>query len=650
MGERETGKKYSGAPYNFIKLMDHVVEKYEDISQIPAHDKINDELLSGEIEYTITPETEIFIGDYTGNSFYRSASGKLAIPGSSFRGLIRNNVQILGQGSIGDDIDDYRIMFRQVAGTDKKLKDYYNKILGVVKSKSFTNADGKSGTVSVCENVKAGYLEKCGSEYVIYGTVDSEKDIDDRNYFYFRCTNLDKICPEGLKYSDGRPVVTNISSPSYIPFSVEISYNTEKKRIVALGAPGKYSLKGYLVGSGPMNKKKALYVVPQINRDICLNVSEESVVSFRRDYEMKKKLLGATVKNISDKDKENFKEYFNLPSEGTVKPVFYIENNGTTYFGFTPYLRLFYKYSIVDGLPDEHKPTVKNEQPRWDYAKSMFGFSKGNVSFKSRVYFTDAEYEGGQKTIERKLVLGEPKPSSYFDYIEAIDKKAANYNDEGFRIRGYKQYWLRDSVKPETVSGAEVKENVGTKFESLAGKQGKFTGVIRFKNLYPDELGLLLHAVNIGENYSYNIGKGKPYGLGRIKTDIVRLRTFDNTKMYSTDSLSFEPFTEYTKEEINNFVKIFADTLKESGNDQKKTNKNNSDFKMMKDTNKLPPVEKIRYMDINKKEYQSRSDDSILPSVAKIIKGDNTPASPDNKDTKPVNGGLPSWMTIKKGR
>ena len=36
------------------------------------------------------------------------------------------------------------------------------------------------------------------------------------------------------------------------------------------------------------------------------------------------------------------------------------------------------------------------------------------------------------------------------------------------------------------------------------------------------------------KNYSYNIGKINPYGLGRIKVNITKLRTFDNSK-YSTD-------------------------------------------------------------------------------------------------------------------
>lgn len=661
--QNNQGPKYSGAPYNFIKLPEHVYCRYDDISQLPEHSEISDELLSGEIEYTITPETEIFIGDHTGNEFYRNTAGKLAVPGSSFRGLVRGNVQILGRGSIGDDVDDFRLMYRKLAATDD-LGKHYKTILGV-KTKTNENADGKKTSVSICENVKAGYLQKHGSGYVIYSTIDSVKDSDNRNYFYLRSDRLSKICPEGIKYESGERIVTDVQNPSYIPFSVKVSYNTDRNRVSAIGAPDKFSQNGYLVGSGPMNGKKAIYIIPEINREISLNISDDAVTSFKRDYEMKKKLLGATVKGISAEKKQQFKEYFALPEGNAIKPVFYIEYDGTTYFGFTPYLRIFYKYTISDGLPEDHKPTVEGQQPKWDYARAVFGFSKGNVSFKSRVFFTDAEYEGKEEFVERLLVLGEPHPSSYYDYLEPKDKKASTYNDEEFTIRGYKQYWLRDKVDPVSVNKAcdpeKMKKNVASELKPLAAGNGKFRGVIRFKNLYPDELGILLYAVSIGDSYSYNIGKGKPYGLGRIKTEVTSLRTFENSKLYSSDTLCFDPFKEYSKEEIIKFTEEFRNLISEtvSGKEEKKRfEKTERDFQLMKNTSKLPPVEKIRYMDINNREYQNRGDNSVLKTPAQVINGDNNnnnnggpAAGRSDKPDKPRNNNIfGNGIVMKKGR
>lgn len=627
--------KYVGAPYNFVKLSKQVIKKYDSADNMPGHDLISDELLSGEIEYTVTPETDIFIGGTDGKNFYRSDSGKLAIPGSSFRGLMRNNVQILGQCSIGDDIDDYRIMYRNIAGKGA-LKDYYTKILGV-KSKQTVGETNERTTVSICENVKAGYLCRENGGYVIYGTDNSEKDANSRNYYYIRCSNMKQFCPDGLNDAKGNTIVTNVSDPHYIPFSAEISYNTQGKKVVSVGKPGKYSKKGYLVGSGPMKNKdpkktkKALYVVPEINMDIAVNVDQKSIDSFKRDYEMKKNTLGTTCKSLDSNEKKMFKEYFSLP-EKEMKPVFYIEYDGVVYFGFTPYLRIFYKYSVADGLPEQHKKTAGDEEPLWDYAKSMFGFSNQKVSYKSRVYFTDAEYEGTENTKNYKYVLGEPKPSSYHDYIvQKTEGEIKTYNDDGFMIRGYKQYWLRDTpVQSEDNAG----DNVSSTIPALCSNKGVFKGKIRFKNLYPDELGLLLCAADMGENYSYNIGKGKPYGLGRIKVNITSLKTFDNSRMYSTDSFCFDPVKTHTAEEIseykNKFEKIL-DASDENVNVKGKNKKKNADFRVMKDTTKLPPVEKIRYMDIGNKEYQNREAPLPLPAAVVRSDTDNSSAS-DNKD------------------
>ena len=52
--------------------------------------------------------------------FRKNENGKYCIPGSSVRGLIRNNVQILGFSSFEDDIDDYALMYRNVANGAEK--------------------------------------------------------------------------------------------------------------------------------------------------------------------------------------------------------------------------------------------------------------------------------------------------------------------------------------------------------------------------------------------------------------------------------------------------------------------------------------------------------------------------------------------------
>ena len=98
--------KYVGAPYNFVPFYDKVYQ-YPD-HKLTSHNSVEENLITGEITYKITAETPIMIDDGTYH-FFTDAKGRYAIPGSTMRGLIRNNVQVLGLCSYEDDIDESRV-------------------------------------------------------------------------------------------------------------------------------------------------------------------------------------------------------------------------------------------------------------------------------------------------------------------------------------------------------------------------------------------------------------------------------------------------------------------------------------------------------------------------------------------------------------
>lgn len=113
--------KYVRAPYNFVPFYNKVYPH----NKFTSHNSVEENLITGEITYKITAETPIMIDDGT-NHFFTDAKGRYAIPGSTMRGLIRNNVQVLGLCSYEDDIDDYALMYRNVANGAEKTR--YNKI------------------------------------------------------------------------------------------------------------------------------------------------------------------------------------------------------------------------------------------------------------------------------------------------------------------------------------------------------------------------------------------------------------------------------------------------------------------------------------------------------------------------------------------
>ena len=644
---------YVGAPYNFVSFSENVYEYTEE--QKTSHGIISDELFTGELTYQIEAKTPIIVDDGKDSGkpnrigkFYKNPYGNYAIPGSTIRGLIRNNVQILGFSSMYEDIDDYALMYRRVTsksgnGKEKSLsqkeKERYDTILGAKQIR----VHGKP--IGVLQNVKAGYIKKEKDNYVIYKTcldetttmnkkmnyyvLSERKIVEDylasKQYhttfsfpFFKECNENDfsrmqhKINKEFVKQvRGGRVHYIGVKDEKYQPYFAEISYELAgDKTVTAVGDVGKYTHTGYVISTGIMNEKKAIYIVPKIdiNKPSIL-ISEKDKKAFQIDFEKRKKTLEKFILPQKDeKTLEKFKDlsFFDLPEEGVLKPIFYIELAGRLYFGFTPRLRLFYDHTIKEGLLKQHKENML------DYAKSLFGYSNTNSSYKSKLSFSDAVIVNETKEKEKvQMVLAEPKPTSYSDYLKPVKGQAVTYNDN-FELRGTKQYWLRTEVVPVDAKGIGAE----SAFCPLKEKT-KFEGKIRFKNLTKEELGLLLWSVKLNENSWQNVGKAKPYGYGVISVNILSAKQMDLETAYKNEEwLELSPWKDIAVEEV---ISYYKETMSRIYRRNIEELPHIKEFFMMKDSKQIPEKEKIQYMNINKKEYQDRND-RVLPSIAETIK------------------------------
>lgn len=639
--------KYVGAPYNFVPFTDQVQAVKEE--ELTLHNEVRDDLLSGEITYTIKAETPISV-DNGKEKFFRDAYNRPAIPGSSIRGLIRSNAQILGFSSMSDDIDDYALMFRHVgANADlKEIDDSYRHILGA-KQISIPGAGNRN--VSVLLNVQAGYIRNIGGKYEIIPCVlkGIDKEHGKMNYFYLsERTVIDSYLNDGKNYSfEGllsqsenhlahcaikppRPNEDGKYSPfehvgsgrnaswvdpykesgernerngrpkdyirgGYRPDFFPVSYEHNGRKVTAVGKPGIYKLNGYALLSGPMQQKKAIYIIPDIDlgNDVeKLPISKEDINAYKIDLENKKNIV---KKNLG---------FFALPQNGQTRPVFYIYNQGDKrlYFGYTPNIRLFYTHTIKDGLPASQKQT------KLDMAKAMFGFinGKGTIdSYKSRVSFSEALAKNAAEDRPVEAILGEPKPTSFNDYLTTRDGHATTYNTDGFKLRGTKQYWLHDEVKVPDSSGNK-NDKVKSSFTPL--KAGTtFTGKIRFDNLTKEELGLLLWCIRLEEGSRMNIGKGKAYGCGVISVSSVGLNLVNRKEAYSLDSFSAGNVYTDSSEQIDSLISDYKNYMAgRIGVDDIMRNETVRTFFAMKAFDKCPDPAKILYMDINNREYQNR--------------------------------------------
>ena len=597
------------APYNFISFP----QTNEDILSIDAYtsrNALNDELLSGRIDYTIIAETPIFIGDgkKENEEFYKDTKD-YAIPSSSIRGMIRENVQILGKSDPSDDIDDYLLMYRDIASGASR--NFYQTKLGVRQEKIGKDKKGNDINHTILKNVKAGYIEACkNGSYKIYPAkaeyqrqkdpmtyyVMNERDIlKDKSKFSYIISNLQ--FKQIRKNKDGSD--ESIPNKDFKAIYKEISYEAKDHHIIKIDCSGKLGSNGYMLISGPMHNKKAVYVIPEIDSSKePITVSEDDIRSFQIDYNKRENTLN---------DKKAIPNFFKLPETGK-KPVFYFQDGGHTYFGFTPFLRIFYNYSIKDGIH------IKDDMK--DYAKNMFGFSNETSSYKSKLSFSNAriQSENVYGVGEIKLPLLEPKPTDYLNYLVQNEndlKQVQTYNTKGFSLRGYKQYWLKDKA---VVLENEKEGNFYSTFHPLAPGT-TFKGTVYFNNLMEEELGLLLWAMKIDDKAYQNIGKGKAYGYGRIKLSIDKVEKVNNRDAYNLQSLNLSPFTLL---DVDDEIAVYQNEIRKKYHKNIENDPGVKAFIQMKTM--IPDVSQTTYMNLKEFKY-AKSKLKPLPTVKEVLKG-----------------------------
>lgn len=505
------------APYNFVPFSKSVLIRYKNLEELPGHDVIDPDLKTGEIHITMEAETPVFISDGTGKGhFFQGANGKYMIPGSSVRGMTRENMQILGFGLIrpGEDIEDYQIYFREIADKKTSARNYYSKALAI--KRVTTGTKGRSYWDP--RNVQSGYLRKENGKYWIIPTKKR-----------YLCITRKKL-PSDLNHLHNRSCQV-----AYL-----VSQNGEATQIQEIKNKNELSgmKQGTLLFTGkPVGKPNRVYLFPEADPNAeKIEISKEDEISYMEDWEKRKNVLKP-------------RDFWKLPTEeGEEKAVFFIRHEGHIYFGMSRFLRIGYKHALSEGLPPKHRQLfqIESDFSPLDYPHAILGFAEGKVSYRSRVSFGDLVIkEQSKEENPFQTILAEPKPSFYPGYVVG----GKSYVDDDFQLRGYKLYWLKEAQKdiPETPGKA------ATTMAPLPPKT-KFEGIIRYKNLHEDELGLLLWALRLEDGCYQSLGMGKPYGFGRIRLTIDSLQEFDFAKMYTPEGLGTHPF--YTSK-IDDYIQKY---------------------------------------------------------------------------------------------
>ena len=568
------------APYNFIPLSDKVLLPYDSVESLPAHDRIDPSLKSGEIHVTMVADTPVFVSDGDRNDphFFRGSNGKYMIPGSTIRGMVRENMQILGFGLMrpGEDLEDIQIFFRDFASAsgsrDDPLKKYYCAALGI---KQMPMPSGRPKAIP--QLVKSGYLKKEKGKYKIYPSKGSYMLVR-RDHPGVRCFGTEDARTENVYYRAEGDRVKEIRP------AVGEKNGLRRGTLLYTGKPVRsWNRQTSRLEDHPNH----LYLIPEADWSAQpLTLDEDDVLSYMEDFEKRRNVLGRN------------RNFWNLPLEGREKPVFYVQYEGHVYFGMSRFLRIGYRYPLSCGLPESHKAGMD----KLDFPRAILGYvSKNSGSYRSRVSFGDFAADGEAYEMPPiSMILGEPKPSYYPGYVVG----GKHYNHEDFRLRGYKQYWLKE-VEATDDNG---KPRAATTIRPLP-RGTKFSGTIRYKNLTEAELGLLLWCLRLEKGCYQSVGMAKPYGYGRMRLTIDAIKEFEAPALYDSGSFLVSD-TKSDAAGVEEYIKKYCDYAEQHLADLAPIKENSPlrDFFFMKTSIRTP--NEMCYMSL--KEYRFKA---ALPSV-----------------------------------
>lgn len=515
------------APYNFIPFADPPLLCGRE--ELPPHNAIDPALKTGEIHFTMTARMPVFVSDGAKQDphFFRGADGRFALPGATIRGMVRANMRVLGFGTIlagnHEDMENLRLYYRDFSAARDSLRyplrNRYMKALDI-EFGEFRRPDKSIAHYSIPHRVQAGYLRK---------TEKGGYEILPVPAYYRVAKSLLDPCGLGTIYAQALPV----------------DYQAAGETVTAIqpagdGAPPQDMLRGTLLcpgvdSGGDGTRKNAnppahRYVFPSpAEGSAPLAVSEEDELFYRIDWENRRNSLkGGT--SINREKIPYDPDFWKLPDEsGKPKPVFYIQKEDANrqphiYFGMSRFPRIGYDHMLADGLPRAQRKAAQEGAYPYDYVRAILGYAGQKDSYRSRVYFSDCPAQGEPEEEEPfEAVLGVPKPSWFAGYT----KDGRPYS-ENFQLRGQKRFWpqrRRGEIPPPNES------NAASRLRPLKSKT-VFAGVIRYWNLHPHELGLLLWALRLERNCCQIVGMGKPFGLGRMVPAIDGLHEYDMNTLY----------------------------------------------------------------------------------------------------------------------
>ncbi len=561
------------APYNFAPLNEKVVEV--DWKILPEEiNKYFDKRRTGAIEIEMETITPLYIRGALNREQVKdgvesknvpgffSPGGRVRIPGSSTRGMVRSLVEIVSFGKF-ENFDDRRLYFRGLADKSNVRMEYQKMMSSYDRRQKKAIYKVSAGVLR--QNGMDYEIVSCGSDYEPILKKNARTRVEKRGNKYeeFRFYKLHK---EYLVVSGDMPNKKRdwlISFPKenarVIPISREDARNYNDDVTRAEGSPNLLHL--------AKKRKKPVPCFYVLWHDQYGNerVSFGFTAMFRLAYT---KTVGEHVPlpgyRITAGVLKAMKE-----KKHPAKALGLIENLVDKQFN----RKELRKILDEQGLKNEVIESIMARAAIIDIPEAIFGNEK---TFAGRVFFEDAYVDGNPGDIfmgeGTPKILSTPKPTTFQHYLvqKSDNIRQLNHYNSPASIRGYKLYWHKSGDNWKETDPAAIKEH-HTQYTRInpVRPNVKFKGLIRFENLTDIELGALLFALDLPDGCRHKLGMGKPLGLGSIKVTPSRLLLSNRVERYTE---LFADLAPGASDEIPELKQAFeTHILKEIGEKGKKS-------------------------------------------------------------------------------
>ena len=474
------------APYNFVPLNKHVF--YPDWAEQVTQDLPFSDSEDGVIEVKLKNVSPLFTRDGAEKNFSAHIMGsdgkrQYFIPATTFKGMLREIVEIMSFGKMQED------------------KDYQNRTFG------YRDVAGRMG-----KNKHEEYINNVNNGCPGWLTQHEEK------YYFTPCDGeLKKISFAEIAQlypsykSDSSIWKSNVSvaaDENKYPIYPEIELNGNSYQIIC---------------TGKMQGKKHELLFPS-ERGEAIELDEETIKAFKSMYE-------STPGFAEEKDGKGC--FLAALEKGKEIPVFCLKlPNGQVTLGMSRMFKLPFKHNVREQV----EFIQKAEKNKHDLGEILFGYTGKEYSLKGRVQISHAFMDGtitDKDLINVSGILGTPKASYYPLYIKQKNCPYKTYDDtEG--IAGRKLYRIHTKGTTTQLPQGE-NENVRTKFKAIPAGQ-TFTLRISLHNTKEAEIGAILSALTFHQTSGvyFNLGMAKSFGFGKctIDKEDIHLRGFNHDMTY----------------------------------------------------------------------------------------------------------------------